>query len=188
MWDSSYASNRTVSRIFVQTQLFRMTYTEQNMSEYRDTYTSLFSQLDWMGKEATIPESHQAPMLLASIEPQCRLKSTADALRTKHVDELTWDYVAATLIDGYNARCCSKKPPADEPGHDRRRRKQKSKKENAHLSPNGHHHLGDVGSKNSDIARSVHVLSAALKSVKTDRKPGVICDFLQSTGSHWPQK
>lgn len=102
--DDRYASSRTVSRIAVQTQLFRMSYNGQNMSEYVDHFTSLFSQLDRMGKDAAIPESHKAPMLLASIDPSCSLESTAAALRTKAISELTWDFVATTLIDEYNAR------------------------------------------------------------------------------------
>ena len=53
--DARYASNRTVSRIAVQTQLFRMRYTDQTMSTYADKYTSLFSQLEQMGKGAAIP-------------------------------------------------------------------------------------------------------------------------------------
>lgn len=43
--DSRYASNRKVFRIAVQTQIFRMSYTAQNMSSYVDQHTSLFSQL-----------------------------------------------------------------------------------------------------------------------------------------------
>ena len=42
--DARYASNRTVSSIAVQTQLFRLRYTgDQNISTYVDKYTSLFS-------------------------------------------------------------------------------------------------------------------------------------------------
>ena len=101
--DARYASNRTVSRIAVQTQLFRMSYSGQDMASYVDQYTSLFSQLERMGKDAAISESHKAPMLLASIDPNCFLESTAAALRTKESSELTWEYVATTLIDEYNA-------------------------------------------------------------------------------------
>lgn len=91
--DARYACSRTVSRIAVQTQLFRMSYTGQNMSAYIDQYSSLFNQLEQMGKDAAIPESHKAPMLLASIDPKCFLESTAAALRTKDPSELTWDYM-----------------------------------------------------------------------------------------------
>ena len=57
-----------------------------------------------MGKDSAIPESHKAPMLLASIYQTCTLESTAAALRTKDASELSWDYVATTLIDEYNAK------------------------------------------------------------------------------------
>ena len=67
--DARYASNRTVSRIAVQTQLFRMSYNDQDMASYIDQFFSLFSKLQRMGKGAAIPESHKAPMLLASINP-----------------------------------------------------------------------------------------------------------------------
>ena len=86
--DSRYASNRTVSRIAVQTQLFRMSYNCQDMSSHIDQYTSLFSQLVRMGKDSAIPESHKAPMLLASIEQTCTFESTAAALRTKDASGL----------------------------------------------------------------------------------------------------
>ena len=102
--DGRYASNRTVSRIAVQTQLFRMSYKNQNMASYVEKFTSLFSQLEQMGKDSAIPETHKAPMPLASIDPNCFLEATAAALRTKDPTELTWQYVATTLIDEYNSR------------------------------------------------------------------------------------
>lgn len=102
--DSRYSSSRTVSRIAVQTQLFRVSYKDQNMSSYIDHYASLFSQFERMRSGDVIPESHKAPMLLASIDPSCCLESTAAVLRTKDPKGLTWDYVGTTLIDEYNAR------------------------------------------------------------------------------------
>lgn len=87
--DSRYACNRTVSCIAFQTQLFYMTYTCQNIWAYVDQNTSLFSQLERMGKDAAIPETHKAPMLLASIDPPCPLETTAAVLRTKNTAELT---------------------------------------------------------------------------------------------------
>lgn len=69
--DACSASNRTVSSIAVQTQLYCMRYTDQVMSTYVDKYTFLFSQPDQMGKDANIPETHKAPMILASIDPEC---------------------------------------------------------------------------------------------------------------------
>lgn len=62
--DARYASSRTVSRIAVQTQLFRMSYDNQNMADYIHQYTYLFSELERMGTDAAIPDSFKAPMLL----------------------------------------------------------------------------------------------------------------------------
>lgn len=101
--DARYPSNRTVSRIAVQTQLFRMSYNGQNTSEHEDQFSSLFSQLDGMGKDAALPEFYKAPPLMAFIDPNCSLESTAAALKTKEILELTWEYVAITLIGEYNA-------------------------------------------------------------------------------------
>lgn len=53
--DGRYALSHTVSRISIQTQLFRMRYNGQDMSGYIDQYSSLFSQLERMGKDAAVP-------------------------------------------------------------------------------------------------------------------------------------
>lgn len=83
--DTIYASNRTVSRISMKTQLFCMAYTRKNMPTYIEQYSSLFSKLESMGKDAAIPKSHKAPMLFASISPRCELESTSAALiQRKH--------------------------------------------------------------------------------------------------------
>lgn len=99
-----YASSRTVSRVAVQTHLSRMSYKNQNMSSYVDQYSALFAQVKRMGKDATIPESHYAPMLLACINPSGFLESTAAAVRTKDPTILTWEFVTIRLIDEYNAK------------------------------------------------------------------------------------
>ena len=59
------------------------------MSKYIDDFTSLFSQLEFMGKNAAIPETHKAPMLLASIDPASEMEVIAAALRTKDADDLS---------------------------------------------------------------------------------------------------
>lgn len=102
--DERYASRQTVSRIAIQTKLFRLSYNGQNMSTYIDQFTSLLSQLERMEKHAAIAESHKSPMVLASINPKCRLESTAAALQTKGIEELSWDFVATTLIVKDNAK------------------------------------------------------------------------------------
>ena len=181
--DARYASNRTVSRIAVQTQLFRMTYKDQNMSTYVDQYTSLFSQLERMGKDAAIPETHKAPMLLASIDPTCSLEPTAAALRTKSISELTWDYVATTLIDEYNARHAS----STRPNKTRNRRKNKTKSKNPSTSQTQDDppHRDDSDSDGSEIETTARAFAAALKAVKTGRNGnsnGLHCDFCDAHG------
>lgn len=81
-----------------------MTYNNQNMSAYIDQYTSLFSKLEIMGKDAAIPKTHKAPILLASIDPNCKLESTAAEIRTKEASELTFHYVVTTFIEEHNSR------------------------------------------------------------------------------------
>lgn len=66
--DSRYASNRTVSRIDVQTQLFRMRCTGKDITLYTDDYTLLFNQLEFLRSKIAIPEAHRAPMLFTSID------------------------------------------------------------------------------------------------------------------------
>lgn len=86
--DNRRASSCRVSINAVQTQPFRMSYNNQNISKYIDQFTSLFSQLDRTGKEAAIAESHKAPMFLASMDPNSPLKITAAALRIDKMSEL----------------------------------------------------------------------------------------------------
>ena len=183
--DARYASNRTVSRIAVQTQLFRMSYTGQNMATYVDQFTSLFSQLERMGEDAAIPESHKAPMLLASIDPSCALESTAAALRTKDIDDLKWDYVATTLIDEYNARQTSSSNSGK--GNKNRNRKRRNRKSGG--PTNNTQRDNSDSDDDSDIESTVRVLAAALKSFKSDRsgtngneKSGYHCDFCDKSG------
>jgi gag-polypeptide of LTR copia-type len=102
--DDRSASSRAASRIAVQTQLYRKTYDGGDMATFIDEFGSLFSQLERMGKDAAIPESHKAPMLLAAIPIDSPLEVTAAALRTKDVVDLTWEFVATTLIDENEAR------------------------------------------------------------------------------------
>lgn len=180
--DSRYASNRTVSRIAVQTQLFRMRYNGQSMSEYVDQYTALFALLERMGKDASIPESHKAPMLLASIDPSCSLESTAAALRTKEVSELTWEYVATTLIDEYNAK-------VSRGGSSGNPKKSKSKRRNGSRSANqsGNMDNNGSGSDDSDLKTVVRALAAQLRKKKdpvngTSPSNKYHCNFCNKSG------
>lgn len=105
----------------LQTQLFRMRYDNQDMAKDVDEYTVLFSQFEFMGKEALIPETHKAAVCLASIEPACALKTFAAAFRTKDAAEPTWKYVSTTLIDEYNARSFSESKPHRNRGRKKKR-------------------------------------------------------------------
>jgi gag-polypeptide of LTR copia-type len=102
--DDRYAFSRAASRIAIQTQLYRKIYNSGDMATFIDEFGTLFSQLERMGKDAAILESHKAPMLLAAIPIDSSLEVTAAALRTKEVAELTWEFVATTLIDESEAR------------------------------------------------------------------------------------
>ena len=128
------------------------------MSAYIDQYASLFSQLERMGKDAAIPESHKAPMLLAPINLDSVLEFTAAVLRTKEVSELTWDFVATTLIDEYNAR----QSPAPV-------RQSRRKKRNGNTKD-------PIG---SDFENTVEEFAAAMRG-RTPR--GTKCDFFDRIG------
>lgn len=134
-----------------------------------------------MGKDAAIPETHKAPMLLASIDPNCSLESTAAALRTKEVSELTWDYVATTLIDEYNAREMSKH---DGPGSSSKSKKKKNKSKSSNISSSmesGYDLHSD--DNDSDIDKTVQAFSAALKSSMGSKSSySTKCDFCERRG------
>ena len=177
--DSRYASNRTVSRIAVQTQLFRMSCNGQDMSSYIDQYTSLFSQLERMGKDSAIPDSHKAPMLLASIDQACSLESTATALRTKDASELTWNYAATTLIDDYNAKSTTANSSRS------RDRCKKGRRGNPGSQPTKNSKASDHLDSESDTDSTIRALAVALKSVKTDtggHDKKHQCDFCGKSG------
>ncbi len=102
-------------------------------------------------------ESHKAPMLLASIEPDCFLESRAAALHTKEVDELTWDYVATTFIDEYT--------PGEAPHPKRGGRKGKKKiNRNKRKDPRADHKSDSNDS--TDTESTTQVIEAALKSAR----------------------
>ena len=178
--DARYASNRTVSRIAVQTQLFRMRYTGQDMSRYIDEYTTLFNQLEFMGKDIAIQEAHKAPMLLASIDPSSDLEPTAAALRTKDASDLTWEYVATTLIDEYNAR--QKSTTSMHRGVKKRnKRKFKTRKPLQKRTDDGE----SCSDASIDIETAAKTLAAAVQGHSTFNKNGrsnIICDFCERRG------
>lgn len=56
------------------------------MSTYIDDFDSLFDQLERMGEDTKIPETHKTPLLLASTGNNSPLESTIVALRTRDAD------------------------------------------------------------------------------------------------------
>lgn len=176
--DVRYASNRTVSRIAVQTQLYRMRYNGQDMSKYIDEYTALSSQIEFMGKNVAVPESHKAPMLLASIDPNSEMEAIAAALRTKDADDLTWDYVATTLIDEYNAR---HKTKTKSNKSNKRRNKHKGKKSTPETTADDEESSSE---ENTDIQMATRALAAALGSLSGTNGNGTppVCDFCNRPG------
>jgi hypothetical protein len=68
-----------------------------------DEFASQVPQLERMGSDSSVPESHKAPMLLAWIPVKPPLESTAAALRAKDMSELTWVSVSTILIDEQTA-------------------------------------------------------------------------------------
>ena len=63
MLDNRFASSRTASRISVLTTMYTKRYNgKENMPKYIDHFESLFAQLERMGNDTTIPESHKAPL------------------------------------------------------------------------------------------------------------------------------
>lgn len=55
-----------------------------------------------MVDETRIPESHNAPLLLASMGNNSPLKSTVAAMRTKDTNKLTWEDEPSELIQEWN--------------------------------------------------------------------------------------
>lgn len=104
MLDNRFASSRTATRISVLTTMYtkRFNPKSDNMGKFIDEFETLFSQLERMGTETKIPESHKAPLLLASMGTTSQLESTVAALRTKDTDELTWETVTSDLIQEWN--------------------------------------------------------------------------------------
>lgn len=168
--DTRYVSNRMVSRIVVQTHLFRMSYPDQNMSIYVYKYASLFSQLEQMGNDAAIPETHKTPILLASLDQQCSLESTDASLRTKYISELTCFYVTTTLLDDYNAKQMTSSQ-SHLGSRNIKRPHSRHKGGSAGGNSEGSKLNGETPRSNdtSDFVATVRALAAALKYIKSER-------------------
>ena len=135
-----------------------------------------------MGKDAAIPETHKAPMLLASIDPKGPLESTAAALRTKEASELTWEYVATTLIDEHNARGDSM-ASSGRSKKSKSKRKKKAKGSVDRTKRKDNNKSSDSEDSSSDIEVTARAFAAALKSMKSNRvNNDLFCDFCEKKG------
>ncbi len=106
--DSWLASKRASARIAVLTAIYSKRYHgNMPMSKYKDEFDQLFSQLETMGDEAKVPESHKAPLLLASLGTNSKMENTAAPLRLTKIEDLTWTSVTADLIQEYEAKNAS---------------------------------------------------------------------------------
>jgi hypothetical protein len=92
-----------MSRIAAQTALYRKTYNNGDLPVFVAELASLLPQLERMGYDSSVPESHKATILLASIPVKSPLETTAAALRTKDMSELTWASLPTILIDEHIA-------------------------------------------------------------------------------------
>ena len=98
--DERYASKRATSQIAIIDTILRKRFSVgDDMETYVNEFESLFSQLQQVKSETTIPEVLKGPLLLSSIQYGTGLESMAAALRTKTVEDLTWKSVSADLIE-----------------------------------------------------------------------------------------
>lgn len=146
--DARYASCRTTSRVSLLTSLYTKRFNgKDHMSKYIDEFESLFGQLERMGAETKVPDSHKAPLLLASLGTHSLLESSVAALRLRDIDKLTWEAVTADLIQEWtqlkgkdsntqpgrkHGRHCP--PSCTHPSHERFRRRQQANRSESYQS------------------------------------------------------
>ncbi len=107
--DKRYASNRARTRISVLTATHSKKYQgSEHMGKYIDEVEKLFAQLEKMGSYTATPESHKAPLLLASWGTKSELESTVAALRLKNTSQFTWESVTADLIQEWERQKLNK--------------------------------------------------------------------------------
>lgn len=156
-----------------------MRYTGQDMTKSIDEYTALFSQLEFMGKDIAIHEAHKAPMLLASIDPTSELEPIAAALRFKDGADLTWEYVATTLIDEFNSR----QGPRTKSG--RAERKREIRKNKSATRSDVIQEYGSSSEEFIDVKSTVRTLDAAMKTEKfstNGANSSEVCEFCNKRG------
>lgn len=97
--DKRYASTRMASQIATLTSVYSRKYKKDtSMAQYIDGFVTLFNELETMGPDCSIKDSQKAPLLLASLGTDSKFESLIAAMMLKDAKELTWDSVAADLI------------------------------------------------------------------------------------------
>lgn len=71
------------------------------MAKYVDEFESLFLQLERMGDDTKIPQSHKTLLLLEIMNNSSLIESTVVALRTQEPDQLSWKAVSADQIHAW---------------------------------------------------------------------------------------
>lgn len=100
MLDNFFTSSQAATRISIPTTMYtkRFNGQEEGRTSYFDKFESLFAQLDHIGTDTSIPDSHKAPLLLGSMSSNSPLQCAFPALRTCKNDKLTWEHTTAYLI------------------------------------------------------------------------------------------
>lgn len=100
--DQLYATMRSASRISTLNSVYSKNYQNiKNIGAYIDEFESLFAQLEIMGNDTDVPESHKLALLLASMGTTSILESSVAVLRVMDTVDLTWQLVTAGLILEY---------------------------------------------------------------------------------------
>lgn len=130
------------------------------MSKYSGQCKYIFSRGTY-GQRCCINRIHNAPLVLASIDPSCIFESTAAPLRTKRPNEHTWDYVATALLDEYNARIILSSRVSSSKNRVKIERKFKGRRSNP--SEDLFDRKDSSDHDDSDIDRTVKAFSGALR-------------------------
>lgn len=130
--DARYDSKTTASKISKMVELVSIRYTnpKQDIAKHIDRMAALFEQLTAM--EATMDESLQVGILIASIEVE-DLRAVSAAIKTLADDDVKWDTVAERLIE----ECAALKKASHAP-HSSAAAKGKGKKLCSFCSRPGH--------------------------------------------------
>jgi len=97
--EERYASKRIVSREALLASLYKKRFNKNDqMNKHIDEFNSLLSQLESMGDNYKIPDSHKPILLMTSIGNDCGPANVLAALRMRDAENLAWDGVCSDLV------------------------------------------------------------------------------------------